>query len=231
MTPEEGRGEANTSQFLTSGQVVGRNALFDVVPEPRGAFAVAVTKCLLLQVRRADVCRMFSDDPLLHQDYELSQGAWSARLWHVMAHPEARVNFVVSSGGGEVMTAVAEFLESLWRLSVEMAMEDKPIGRLDSSEKAKRAARLSFFKRDVSSLTNRSPSMLQNACPPQVRCDACATDLTFSRLLHCHVCFDSQLSHGSCRSWSRAALLCILWCVLSCGGRLRRSSPRSATCT
>jgi CRP-like cAMP-binding protein len=69
-------GEAGTSLYLTTGQVVGRSALLSMLPEPRTESARAVTRCLLLQVKRADLLKMFADDREMMLDYELSMVRW-----------------------------------------------------------------------------------------------------------------------------------------------------------
>jgi hypothetical protein len=147
--------------YLTSGQVVGRNALFDLVPEPRPEAAVAATRCLLFQLRRSDLCRVFIEDMEMLADYQLAVLGHGCRLWHVLCHEEARLNFVVSTSGGDVITAIAEFQDSLWRLSIELARDDRgsastlPV----QTEKAKRGGALAFFKKkEVQAAVLRPPS-------------------------------------------------------------------------
>ena len=158
--------DLSTTQYLTTGQVVGRLALFDLVPEPRTESATAMTKCLLLQIRRVDICRMFSDDRDMLSDYQLSVLGHGSRLWHVLCNAEARLNFVISMSGGDTMAAIAELEEAVWRLSVEMMLEGSGGGNRGSvnlttpaTEKAKRGGALSFFKKKyVQSSASKSVS-------------------------------------------------------------------------
>ena len=146
VTSDEAKPDGTTTEYVSSGQVVGRAALFDLVPEPRTESAVAATKCLLLQLRRADLCKVLLDDRELMLDYELSVMGLSSKLAHVLCHGEARAAFVAScgSGAGDLLLAIAAFMDTLWRYSLEVVVEDRPV---TMSQGAKRGGGLSFFKK------------------------------------------------------------------------------------
>lgn len=93
VVPEEDVPGGESTVFVASGETIGHSALCFIVPEPRIESAIAVSKCLLLQICRRDICDAFTDEDDL-SSFELSVLGDRARLPQIVLHQEANALFV-----------------------------------------------------------------------------------------------------------------------------------------